>query len=476
MKEIKPLDPMDFANDSLFSDLQGNILKGHGRDHTTHIFIHFNAGRKRDVKKWLQEFSKDHVTSFKKQLKDRELYKRNKIDGGLFASVFISAHGYDYLFDKNERKVFEDPAFVVGMKERIGANNDPNKGKWEEGFRRDSHIMVLLADDNQNRMGEFAKELLIVLDKFSHICTVEYGHGIRNANGDGLEHFGYVDGISQPLFLKDEVSAYMSFHNTNEADAKFNPIASTDLVLLEDPYSEENDKKNKGFGSYFVFRKLEQHVQAFKKSEKALGLDELGGAYIVGRFEDGTPTIKSDEDGMIGSGNFNNFDYKGDLSGGKCPHFAHIRKMNPREDIKKKDGYEFDDHKSHIMARRGIPYGIRDVSTEIDPTILQMPKGDVGLLFMSYQKSIVNQFEFIQQSWSNDRDFAIGGTGIDPIIGESKDDASKKVDRLYDFPKNYGDDLNTIPKPVDSKNFDQFVDMKGGEYFFAPSISFLRNI
>ncbi len=459
---MKNLNPMDFNNDPLLSDLQGNILKGHGRHHTTHIFVHFNGGREKRASEWLREFSKNSVTSFKKQLKDRELFNRNKIDGGMFASVLFTAEGYKY-FKPKEEILLKDSAFLAGMKGRIDKNHDPVKEKWERGFREDTHIMILLADSDSIKMGKFAKSLLEELDKFSRICSVEYGNSIFNANGDGLEHFGYVDGISQPLFLKDEVDAYMSFHEISASNPlKFDPTADTDLVLVKDPYSKEAN----AFGSYFVFRKLEQHVQQFKKTEKGLNLGELGGASIVGRFEDGSPTAFKDEDGVIGSGNFNNFNYENDPSGGRCPHFAHIRKVNPREI----------DTKKRIMARRGIPYGQRNVSTEVDPTFVQMPTGGIGLLFMSYQKSIVDQFEFIQQTWANDKNFQHSNTGIDAIIGQSKDDASKKIDRKYDFPKKYGDDLNTSPKPVVSKDFDQFVDMKGGEYFFAPSISFLNSI
>ncbi len=39
------LDPTDLTNFDLLTNLPGNILKGHGREHTTHIFIHFDGSR-----------------------------------------------------------------------------------------------------------------------------------------------------------------------------------------------------------------------------------------------------------------------------------------------------------------------------------------------------------------------------------------------------------------------------------------------
>ncbi len=456
---MKNLNPMDFENDSLLSDLQGNILKGHGRDHTTNIFLQFKNTEKakNKAKKWLNEFAEKNVTSFKKQLRERELFKRNKIDGGIFSTVLVSASGYDYFLGIGKQTKLKDMAFIEGMKKRIQLNNDPKKEDWEGGFQHDSHILVILADDNSNRMGAFSKNLLEEIQEFADIHCIQYGNALRNANGDGLEHFGYVDGISQPLFLKDEVDAYMSFHAiTDKNKLKFDPTADTDLVLVKDPYSKEAN----AFGSYFVFRKLEQKVQKFKKKESELHFGELGGASIVGRFEDGSPVSLDKEDGIIGSGNFNNFNYDTDPSGGRCPHFAHIRKVNPREA----------DTQKRIMARRGIPFGQRNVSTEVDPNFEQMPTGGVGLLFMSYQKSIVDQFEFIQQAWANNKDFQHSKTGIDAIIGQSDDPTA----RTYNFPIPYGKAPTNLP--ANQRQFNQFVDMKGGEYFFAPSISFLKNM
>ena len=451
-----PIDPTDLTNLPLFSNLQGNILKGHGRDHTTHIFIHFNGKREKTARAWLKAFAEDYVTSFQKQLKERELFKRNKVGGGLFAAVFLTKAGYQYLGFADVDQKLPDGGFTAGMQNRTGVTNDPAVSRWEEGFRSDIHAMILLADDDLARMGTTAQTILKELDYFARIETVEYGNAIRNANGDGLEHFGYVDGVSQPLFLKDEVDGYMKFHNIPAKPMLFDPSADKALVLIPDPYTSESD----AFGSYFVFRKLEQNVRAFKEAEEALGLDELGGAYLVGRFEDGTPVVLSDEEGIIGSGKINNFNYQqpfDDPSGGRCPHFAHVRKTNPRRN---------DEDKTHIMARRGIPFGHRNVATTLDPSSLQSPKDGVGLLFMSYQASITNQFEFIQQFWANNPHFSQGGTGIDPIIGQGPGS------RTYAFPNEYGNTAaGTTPK-----GFNQFVTMKGGEYFFTPSIPFLKNL
>jgi Dyp-type peroxidase family len=518
LKDLTPLDPMDISKLHLLQNLQGNILKGHGRDHTTHVFICFKEKHEAKARTWLREFTKAYVTCFQKQLKERELFKRNETIGGLFASVFLTKEGYKYLGFEDVNERFEDEGFQLGMKGRVNhsdvsknVNNDPPVNEWEKGFREAIHAMILLADDDLTRLGETATKLLKGesdtkmsknLKEISEIRSIEYGHVIRNANDDGIEHFGYVDGISQPLFLKDEVDNYMKFHNINLNNKStgnklnFDPRADADLVLIPDPYAPDaSDKENtQSFGSYFVFRKLEQNVKGFKLKEKAIGIElfpdedgataqekqeidekrELAGAYLVGRFEDGSPVVINDGDGLIGSGNFNNFNYnykETDPSGGRCPHFAHIRKTNTRQQTDPANKSN-----SHVMARRGIPFGHRAIDTAlgIDPSPHQMPEDGVGLLFMSYQKSIEKQFEFIQQNMANDPNSPAGiKTGIDPIIGQSanKDDKNNE-DRNYAFPKEY----NTPDAGVTSQGFEQFVHMKGGEYFFAPSMEFLNNI
>ena len=100
----------------------------------------------------------------------------------------------------------------------------------------------------------------------------------------------------------------------------------------------------------------------------------------------------------------------------KCPFQAHIRKTNPRGDIARqfKLPAEADrDERRRRVVRRGITYGSRDNGMKDSPT------GDVGLLFQCYQRSIPDQFAFMQSSWANSPDFVRpGGTGQDSVIGQ----------------------------------------------------------
>jgi hypothetical protein len=41
LKNKKPVDINDLSYDELFENLQGIILKGHGRNFTAHIFVRF---------------------------------------------------------------------------------------------------------------------------------------------------------------------------------------------------------------------------------------------------------------------------------------------------------------------------------------------------------------------------------------------------------------------------------------------------
>ena len=195
----------------------------------------------------------------------------------------------------------------------------------------------------------------------------------------------------------------------------------------------------------------------------------------MGRFEDGTPVTLADE--AIGVNPMNDFNYTGD-AGSRCPFHAHIRKVNPRGSG---PGGSADERK-HIMPRRGIPY--EDIPRTVHPSDVPesesvahfdahvkplLPTGNVGLLFMAYNSSLARQFVFTQAAWANNPGFPSGGTGVDPVIGQG---AAPTPNDPQTWPKIWDD-------PASAKvsfAFHDFVHMKGGEYFFAPSITFLKNL
>jgi Dyp-type peroxidase family len=453
------------------ADVQGNIIKGHGRPHVKCLFFSFKGGEAKEaaepkVRAWIRLLAETVVTSAPQQLEETELYHDHGIPGGLFGAFFLSSAGYRYLGIALPVKPATDSAtepardlktgeplpdaFTVGMKERQGLLKDPERDTWEPFFRSDVHAMLLMGDVDPARLNEAAVKAILGIKPVTQAIHVEHGHVLNNEHGDGIEHFGYADGVSQPLFLKEDL--VKGNENGQEKLSVWDPGAALGLVLTHDA----NGKGPYSFGSYFVFRKLEQNVKGFKEMEEkmaeALRLEghdaERAGALLVGRFEDGTPVTLQGAEGMhhpIPNG----FNYRDDATGSKCPFQAHIRKVNPRTEAQN----------GHRIARRGIPYGDRK------PDFSDQPVKDVGLLFMCYQKSIEKQFETMQAHWANDPDFGGSGVGLDPIVGQGK-----RKEQKYAF--RWGRDEREKGK----FKFDAFVTMRGGEYFFAPSLSFLKNL
>lgn len=220
-------------------------------------------------------------------------------------------------------------------------------------------------------------------------------------------------------------------------------------------------------------------MRGFKRQEQILAdtLDlqgegrELAGALAVGRFEDGTPVTLADE--AKGLEPANNFTYKSDS--GRCPVHGHVRKVNPRGT----GGFETEvNERKHLMPRRGIPYEDQPRSThpstvpeadslaDFDANVASLlPTGDVGLLFMAYNSDIADQFHFTQRIWANNPTFPQAlPTGIDPVIGVGT--APQEWHKVWDDPT----------QGNATSLFKGFVTMRGGEYFFAPSLSFLKSL
>jgi Dyp-type peroxidase family len=503
------------ATKALLKDIQGNILGNHGRQHTAHVFMRFDAGKTTAARR--KEFAK--LTSLVTTAADQEAQKKASKSSPAVPSkphynLLLTHAGYQAL-GIPAAQIPSDAAFREGMAKRGqkplsggGQLNDPPQEFWDQHLGGgedpvDIHCMLLIADDvsanrrnametaqgnersrlrrenNADGAAKVARLVSAVEKKLKAgiliVTGVDIGvaYKMRIAVGDeGLEHFGYMDGRSQPLFTKQAQDSE-PFSAATKWDNRFKPKN----FIVKDPGSG----KEFGCGSYFVFRKLEQNVRGFKAREedisKALklpnlppGTDERGGAMIVGRFEDGTPVQESGV--PLNNPVPNNFTYAAtpaNMNIDKCPFQAHIRKTNPRGDTERLFQAPIEEERAHIMARRGMTYGSR-VQND-DGGFLDNPSGGVGLMFMAFMSDIRNQFEFTQANWANDPNFVSGFAGgpppgIDPIIGQAPDP----------LPGVEWEDRYQNPAAKAKLAVGGFVTLRGGHYYFAPSKGFLKSI
>lgn len=137
----------------------------------------------------------------------------------------------------------------------------------------------------------------------------------------------------------------------------------------------------------------------------------------------------------------------------RLPARLHVRRASPQDGLAATEADRsalFNAANNHRILRRGRKYG------ETIANRLEDDGKERGLLFMCLNTDIVRQFEFIQQTWLLNRNFAGLYGETDPLLG----------------PKG----PFTIPKdPLRLKvEVETYVKMVGGDYFFLPSLPALK--
>ena len=301
------------------------------------------------------------------------------------------------------------------------------------------------------------------------------------------EPFGFVDGISQPVLKggraslgrKDkqpdssvlEDGEILLGHRDGTRMLSWSPTVGAKhdpLGLLrevpedETPEESERDDRRRDLGyngTFLVFRQLAQDVDGFNlacqtASESADIPEERFKALLVGRWPDGAPTVKcpiANDRALEKAPAANDFGYRSDPNGERCPIGSHIRRANPRDSLGDDPEDSWRVTKRHRILRRGRPY--RDSG------------GERGLHFICLNADIVRQFEFIQQNWINDATFGGLEGENDPLVGARQGRAAAGT--------------LTLPAPAEHRlrrrvTLTQFVRVKGGGYFFLPSLSALH--
>jgi Dyp-type peroxidase family len=293
------------------------------------------------------------------------------------------------------------------------------------------------------------------------------------------EHFGYTDGFGNPDYL-GICRKTQPGQGKLSADGKtWLPLATGELLL---GYADEAGELPiapvphllAANGTFMVYRKLRQRVGTFRAflnqwaarygAGDNYSKEKLASKFI-GRWRDGTPIELSpdrmDQDIVQDPDRSTNFQYGDDPAGIKCPLGAHIRRVNPR------DAFGFEGRLIHRrrISRRGLPYGpaAPDEDTAEGQDTDALDATDRGIAFMALNASLSRQFEFVQQQWIS--------YGNDARLGNEKD----LLMAHHELGERFGiqGDGSAANPPLFCTALPNFVELRGGDYFFIPSITAL---
>jgi Dyp-type peroxidase family len=300
---------------------------------------------------------------------------------------------------------------------------------------------------------------------------------------DQKEHFGFADGISQPRLEGADTTrrpgltfvqpGEFILGHRNEYDqlpsspaVPVGPLANAHLPALASDDSRRDLGTN---GSYLAVRQLAQDVAGFWSTMREQSRAEGGlasesqavrlAAKCVGRWPGGAPLTLSPDGDDPSRARENKFGYRAndDAAGLRCPVGAHIRRANPRDSLEPGPEESAKLVKRHMIIRRGRSYGppLAPFQQEAEPRAR-------GLFFIAVNANIGRQFEFIQQSWLNNRKFDGLQDETDPING-AREPGKPNSFRIPEQPVRRR--LAGLPN---------FVTTEGGEYFFLPGLPALR--
>jgi Dyp-type peroxidase family len=442
------------------ADIQGMVLRGYRFTHSRHLMMRVTGAASGQR---LLAGLIPMVTTAEHWGGEKPMSTMN---------LAISYGGLERLGLPNESLLGFPDEFIEGMEARhelLGDAGPSAPERWEpvwRGRQVDLWIGVL---------GRTPEALEAACSAIEKLAAETGGATVLTRQNAGLlpgqvEHFGYRDGFGNPAFEGDERDARPGMGKLTN-DGKWVPLATGEFLLGypdeggEIPPAPLPDALSRN-GTFLVVRKLHQNVASFRAYVEAQakhygGGKEKLGAKMIGRWKDGTPLeLSPDGPNPAISGDpsrISDFTYGGDPDGARCPLGGHIRRANPRDAL----GFHGLLANRRRIIRRGIPYG---PYTPDDQPVRD--DGDHGIIFLALNASPFRQFEFVQQQWMQyGNDFHQGGDK-DPIAGNNGGAGRMMIQ---------GNGSTSNP-PYLCSGLPTFVETRGGDYFFLPSLTALRLI
>jgi len=367
--------------------------------------------------------------------------------------------------------------FAQGMKARHEILFDTGRNapeRWDPVWR-DAQVQVWLGVHAQSpaALDERCSKLQAIMDETGGaklLAAQDAAAIVIDGKPTTKEHFGYTDGFGNPDFEGVERKTVPG-QGKLAPNGQWVPLATGEFLL---GYPDEAGElplapvprllaRN---GTFMVYRKLHQNVATFRAYLEEQGKRYGGGkeklaAKFVGRWRDGTPLeLAPGQPDPVLAGDpkrSTDFTYGADRDGARCPLGAHIRRAHPR------DAFGFDGKlvNRRRITRRGLPYGT--YTPEGQPV---RDEDEHGVIFMVLNASIFRQFEFVQQQWIEYGNDARQGSDKDPMLGNHGGQGKSMIQGSTD-PQN---------PPFLCARLPNFVELRGGDYFFIPSMTALRLI
>lgn len=378
--------------------------------------------------------------------------------GHSWISVAISYSGLVALGVPQDSLDSFPEAFRVGMAARAGQlrdDGDNAPAHWDAPFGSGQvHIGVSIFSDSEQAWHQTMAMARQQYEGFPGLAVlIEQDFGAQP--GD-LNPLGYKDSIGQPAIEGSGVDPLPGQGPAIKAGEFILGYPGEDGVPLPMPSPDVLGRN----GTFAGLRKYQSRVGTFNRflAEHAQTEQEreLLAAKLIGRWRSGAPLtlVPARDDPELGADprRNNDFSYAADPDGRQVPLGSHMRRMNPR-DTKLAI---LTDVNIHRIIRRSTTYG-----TPYDPDAIS-PQDDEtphGLYFIFLSAKAMATLEFLQQEWINNGNFAGLGEERDPNVGLQEDGATFTIPR----------------QPVRRRihGIETFNVLRGGEYFFLPSLTAL---
>ena len=445
------------------TDIQGFVLRGYNLPVARYIFL-----RLEDAKR-----ARDLIHRLLSQITTGQRWDGGKPQSTL--NIGFTFRGLERLELPLATLITFPVEFQQGMglrAELLGDMGVSAPDRWDSLWHED-HVHVWLGINGQTAEALDACQAAVqsTLDETGGATLLGFQNAaaqVINGKPTTSEHFGFTDGFGNPEYLGVDRSSQPGQGKLLDDGKTWAPLATGELLL---GYADEAGELPvapvphllAANGTFMVYRKLHQNLATFRTwldRQSALygGGKEKLAAKLIGRWRDGTPIELSPDkpdSGIAQDPNRStNFTYGADAAGTRCPMGAHIRRVHPR------DAFGFNGRliNRRRITRRGLPYG--PVAEEGQPVA---DTDDRGVIFMALNASLSRQFEFVQQQWVQYGNDSHLGNDKDVLMGNHGGHGRFVVQ---------GDSTPGNP-PFVCSHLPDFVELRGGDYFFLPSITAL---